>query len=284
MDTQPKNVNSSNEDASIRPPMPKFVLVLLHGLSMEASETDKIKEAAEEAFSDDVLVIQPKCREGFKSIYLSIESQAKKVGAEVKAVLRDKYQNCSDEERQELKISLFGFSQGGLVACLLASYYGNDFNISAVITGHSPLSGTEALENTPKDVKSFKIKAEPGLSAIGHPEVYLMNASLAARFLNGFFVSKIAGFLFKGLSDMRRDSACTVRIKQFIRENKNDTGSHNIPVLLLSGYLSDMTACFDYDKKHETQVREFSELYALMTTLDRNGEHDILISTRSQLC
>lgn len=283
--TQKKEVDPTCEVEVVRSTLPKFVLVLLHGLTMDASETDKIKEAAEEAFGEDVFVIQPKCREGLKSAYTCIQSQAKQVAAEVKAALRDKYPDYNEKELQELKISLFGFSQGGLVACAVASDYGSDFNVKAIITGHSPLSGTEALENTVHDVKSFKSKAKPGLNAIGHPDSFLVNSIMFSWLSNGFGVNKLTKVMFKGLSDMRREAACIERIKKFIRENKNGKGEqHGIPILLVGGYVSNLGECFDYDKDLEAQVQDFNKLYASLATLDKNGEHDILVSMRSQLC
>ena len=47
----------------------KFVIVYLHGLTMDVHETDSLVEACQKTFCDKVINIQPKCKEGLKSIY-----------------------------------------------------------------------------------------------------------------------------------------------------------------------------------------------------------------------
>ncbi|CDG49877.1 Hypothetical protein CHV_b0025 [Cardinium endosymbiont cBtQ1 of Bemisia tabaci] len=272
-----------NHPATISP-LPKFVLVLLHGLNMDASENDKIKEAVAEAFREDILTIQPKCREGLKSVYLSIETQSKQVVKEIQTMLRDTYPQHDQEALQALPISIFGYSQGGLVGCILAANHSNDLNITAVITAHAPLYGTEALDNKVADVKAFTREAKSGLNAIGHPDTSQVNMQLAAWLLNGFCINKFTKFLFKGLSDMRSNSTCITRIKKFIRENKNDKENHEIPILLIGGYLSNLSEYFDYEEAYERQVEELNQHYALLATQDKHGVHDILISIKSQLC
>lgn len=281
------NLNSATterNDSAIIPPLPKFILVLLHGLNMDSSENDKIKEAAAEAFKEDILIIQPKCREGLKSAYLSIETQSKQVAEEIKKTVRNTYPQYDEEALQDLQISIFGYSQGGLVGCILAANHSNDFNITAVITAHAPLYGTEALDNNVADVKAFTTKAKPGLNAIGHPDSSQVNMQLAAWLLNGFCINKFTKFFFKGLSDMRSDSTCIARIKKFIRENKNDKENHEIPILLIGGYLSNLSEHFDYESAYENQVQELNQHYALLATKQKDGAHDILLSIKSQLC
>lgn len=283
----PQNPSCSTTEQrpeATRPPLPKFVLVLLHGFTMDASENDKIKAAAEEAFGKYILIIQPKCREGSKSSYLSIEAQGKQVAIEIQTILRDRYPEYTKEELKALQISIFGYSQGGLVGCMLAANHSNDLNITAIVTAHTPLYGVDALDNTVSDVKKFTTKAKPGLAAIGHPDISQVNMNIAAWLLNGRCINKLTKSLFKGLSDMRRDATCIARIKKFIRENKNDTGSHNIPILLIGGYLSNLAECFDYAKEHENKVQKLNKSYALLTTKQKYGLHDILISLKSQLC
>ncbi|MGI2298628.1 hypothetical protein ACRRVB_02415 [Candidatus Cardinium hertigii] len=282
--SNPSCAKSKPNHATTMAPLPKFVLVLLHGLNMDASENDKIKEAAAEAFREDILIIQPKCREGFKSVYLSIETQSKQVAEEIKKIVRNTYPKYGEAALQDLQISIFGYSQGGLVGCILAANHSNDFNITAVITAHAPLYGTEALDNKIADVKTFTTKAKPGLNAIGHPDTSQVNMQLAAWLLNGFCINKITDFLFKGLSDMRSNSTCIARIKKFIRENKNDKETHDIPILLIGGYLSNLSEYFDYEEVYESQIQELNQHYALLATQDKHGAHDILISIKSQLC
>lgn len=278
------NPNHSATVVLLPEPLPKFVLVLLHGLNMDASENDKIKEVAAKVFREDILIIQPKCREGLKSAYLSIETQSKQVAEEIKRTIRNTYPQYAEEALQDLQISIFGYSQGGLVGCILAANYSNELNITAVITAHAPLCGTEALDNKVADVKAFTTKAKPGLNAIGHPDTSQVNMQLAAWLLNGFCINKFTKFLFKGLSDMRSNSTCIAHIKKFIRENKNDKETHHIPILLIGGYLSNLCEYFDYEEAHERQVQQLNEHYALLATQDKHGAHDILISIKSQLC
>ena len=264
--------------------LPKFILVLLHGLNMDASENDKIKEEAAKVFREDILIIQPKCREGLKSAYLSIETQSKEVAEEIKRTIHNTYPQYPEEVLKNLQISIFGYSQGGLVGCTLAANHSNDLNITAVITAHAPLYGTEALDNKVADVKAFTTKAKPGLNAIGHPDTSQLNMQLATWLLNGFCINRFTNFFFKGLNDMRSNSTCIARIKKFIRENKNDKATHHIPILLIGGYLSNLSEYFNYETANERQVQELNEQYALLATQDKHGAHDILISIKSQLC
>lgn len=257
----------------------KFVVVYLHGLNMDAHESDNLAAACQKLFGDQVINIQPKCREGLKSVYLSIDEQAKKVVEEIKTTLYNSYPHSSEVELKTLPINLFGFSQGGLVACIVASNHRNELNIKSVITAHAPLSGTDVLENTKSDVNEFNTKAKPGLKAIGHPSTSLPEARALGILLNNAWFKPFSNLIARGVRDMRANSTCTANIKAFIRE-----GKHNIPILLIAGYISDLSEYFDFEEEDKAQVDAFIKAYTLLTTRQIDGQHDLLISLKRQLC
>lgn len=257
----------------------KFVVVYLHGLNMDAHESDNLAAACQKSFGDQVINIQPKCREGLKSLYLSIDEQARKVVEEVKTVLCNSYPQYSEEELKTLPINLFGFSQGGLVACVVAINHRDELNIKSIITAHSPLSGTDVLENTKSDVNEFNTKAKPGLKAIGHPNTSLSEAKALGLLLNNAWCKPFSNLIARGVRDMRINCMCIANIKAFIRE-----GKHNIPILLTAGYISDFSEYFDFAEEDKDKVDAFAKAYALLTTRQSDGQHDLLISIKRQLC
>lgn len=257
----------------------KFVVVYLHGLNMDAHESDNLAAACQKSFGDQVINIQPKCREGLKSAYLSIDEQAKKVVEEIKTTLFNSYPQYSEKEFKSLPINLFGFSQGGLVACIIAVNHRDELNIKTVITAHSPLSGTDVLENTKSDVNEFNAKAKPGLKAIGHPNTSLSEVKALGILLNNAWCKPFSNRIARGIRDMRTNSTCTTNVKAFIRE-----GKHNIPILLIAGYISDFGEYFDFSEEDKEKVDAFTKAYALLTTRQNDGQHDLLISIKRQLC
>lgn len=257
----------------------KFVVVYLHGLKMDAHESDTVAAACQKSFGNQVINIQPKCREGFKSAYLSINEQAKKVVAEIKATLHNICPQYSEEELKALPMNLFGYSQGGIVACTVAANHRDEFNIKSVIAAHSPLSGTDALDNTKSDVNEFNAKAKSGLKAIGHPNTSLLEAKALGILLNNSLCRPVVNLIARGVRDMRTNSSCTANIKAFVRE-----GKHNIPILLIAGYISNLDEYFDFLEEDNDEVNEFIKAYALLTTRQKDGQHDLLISVKRQLC
>lgn len=257
----------------------KFVIVYLHGLTMDAHEADALAAACQESFGDQVINIQPKSREGLKSIYLSIEEQAKYVVEEVKMTLHNNYPLCSKDELQSLPIHLFGYSQGGIVACIIAANHKDELNITSLIAAHSPLSGTDVLENTRDDVNEFHVKAKSGLKAVGHSKTLLMEAKAVGILLNNFWYKPFISFIARGVRDMRINSACIANVKNFIRKN-----SHNIPILIIASFISDMSEYFYFAEEDKLQVDEFIRAYTLLTTKKEDGQHDLLISLKRQLC
>ncbi|KAG8181728.1 hypothetical protein JTE90_028267 [Oedothorax gibbosus] len=231
-----ENISFSTTELSskeTRPSLLKCVLVLLHGLTMDASECNAIKKTVEDQFEKVVEIIQPKCREGWASARLSIDEQAKKVVAEIKAV----------------------------------------------ISAFAPVSGTDVFENSRSDVNAFNEKAKPGLGAIGHPKTSLAEAKALGMILNTPVVQKVAHVFFQSVSDMRIHATCTADIKAFIRE-----GKHNIPILLIAGYIDNFSEYFDFEEEDKEQVNTFAKAYAKLTTGQEDGAHDILIPVKRQLC
>lgn len=257
----------------------KFVVVYLHGLNMDTHESGPLAEAVQRKFEDQVINIQPKCREEWTSARLSIDEQAKKVVAEIKKILRNSYPKYSEEERKALPINIFGYSQGGLVACVLAANYGHELKIKTVISALAPLSGTDVFENTQSDVNAFNTKARPGLEAIGYPTTSLAETKTLGTILNAPVIKTVAHTFFKGIRDMRINSTCTADIKAFIRE-----GKHNIPILLIVGYIDNLSEYFDFKEENKEQVDTFTKAYAKLTTGQEDGAHDILIPVKRQLC
>ena len=257
----------------------KFVIVYLHGLTMDAHETDSLADACQKTFCDKVINIQPKCREGLKSIYLSINEQAQKVAEEIRTTLHNSYPQYSEKELKALIVNLFGYSQGGLVVCIVAVNDRHDLNIKAVISANAPLSGTDVLENIKSEVNEFKAKAKAGLKAIGHPSTSLLKAKVLGILLNNAWCKPAVNLFSRGVRDMRISSTCVKNIKTFIRD-----GKHNIPILLVAGYISDFDEYFDFAEEKTAHVNEFIKAYALLTTRQQNGEHNLLISVKHQLC
>ncbi|CAH2559799.1 hypothetical protein [Cardinium endosymbiont of Oedothorax gibbosus] len=277
-----ENISFSTTELSskeTRPSLLKCVLVLLHGLTMDASECNAIKKTVEDQFEKVVEIIQPKCREEWASARLSIDEQARKVVSEVKEILRTSYSKYSEEERKALPINIFGYSQGELVACILADNYGHELKIKAVISAFAPVSGTDVFENSRSDVNAFNEKAKPGLGAIGHPKTSLAEAKALGMILNTPVVQKVAHVFFQSVSDMRIHATCTADIKAFIRE-----GKHKIPILLIAGYIDNFSECFDFEEEDNEQVNTFAKAYAKLTTGQEDGAHDILIPVKRQLC
>ncbi|TSJ80855.1 MAG: putative lipase [Candidatus Cardinium sp.] len=199
-------------------PLYKPHLVLLHGLMMNVEEEDALKEKMEQKYGGNVVVIQPKCREGLKSLYLSIDVQAEKVVEEIKTELRNLYPQYSEEALKAISIDIFGYSQGGLVACMIAIKHSKELYINSLTLCHAPLSGTYVLENTKSDIKKLRESLRPGMEAIGCKSKFLENleVDLAIKLLNGS-LSDLGGKL-KGVSDMCIGSKVCKRIKEFIRE------------------------------------------------------------------
>ncbi|MCT4697177.1 MAG: hypothetical protein V3581_02660 [Candidatus Cardinium sp.] len=135
---------------------------------MDTSEEDPIIYVAEDTFGKAIEIIQPKCREGIKSAWRSIDTQAKEVIQEIQKTLSCKFPQYSEKELKALPIHLFGYSQGGLVAGIIAADYRDALNIKSLALAHVPLSGTDVLKNTKSSINEFNKQAKPGLEAIGY--------------------------------------------------------------------------------------------------------------------
>ncbi|WP_419241062.1 hypothetical protein [Cardinium endosymbiont of Nabis limbatus] len=263
------------------------VVVLLHGLTMPSSETDKIKKGVEEKFGKVVEVIQPTCRKGVISARLSIDKQAEMVVEEVESELCKKYLKYSKKALKDLPWMIIGHSQGAEVAMNIGYYYSDQLNIAGIISIGGPLTGTDVLENTRSDVNEFYEKAEKGLEVIGVSDSRWSQkrAKAAATVLNNFLLKPGADCLLKGVSDMRTGSSCSQKIKEFIRDNKNHkSNAHHIPILLIAVYIRDWNKCFPLEEEQGKDVEEFFKVYTKFTTRQENGAHDLLISVKRQLC
>ncbi|WP_342265361.1 hypothetical protein [Cardinium endosymbiont of Philonthus spinipes] len=262
--------------------LPKCVIVALHGLNMDASEMDEITKAAKEELGENIEIMQPKCREGWVSVRLSIDKQAKKVVEEIKEALRDRYPQYSEEEHSAIPINLFGYSQGGLVACILAAKYRDILNISTIICALTPLNGTQIFENNKSNLDKFNKKAAPGLQAIGHPKTSLIQPKILGTILNTPVIKTASHAVFQGIRDMCKGSKCIADVTTFIRNDKHDTP---IPILLIGSSIPNLAEYFAYDEqKDQAKVDALTTALSELITGRTYGEHDFLIDTGSQLC
>lgn len=259
--------------------LPRFVVVMLHGLTMSSDECDKIRMGVEERFGKDAYTIQPKCRNGYNSVFTSMDKQAKLVLKEVMTNLTEKYPKYSYTKLKTLPMFLVGFSQGGMISMLIADTFRHELNIVGIVAIDSPLTGTQAFENSRKDLRTFQKRSKRGLRAIGHPTVTLIDVIALLIILNNPFVEKFTHHFFRGAKDMYSTSDVISRIKRFVRG-----GIHHIPTLLIATYIDDLNQYFDYDAADKDQVDEFLRAYTTLITKEDYGEHDFLISAKSQLC
>ncbi|WP_250238676.1 esterase/lipase family protein [Cardinium endosymbiont of Oedothorax gibbosus] len=122
---------------------PTFAVLLLHGLYAKADELKPIAAKLNKQFGNAVLLIQPTCRVGLKSVIRSIDQQAEDLLRQVQLALM-RYQ----KEIQPFPLIIIGYSQGGVLACILGKAYKSQLNIVGIITLNAPLMGTPLLERS----------------------------------------------------------------------------------------------------------------------------------------
>lgn len=259
--------------------LPKFVVVILHGLTMYSDECDEIKSKVLERFGEDVIVIQPKCREGYKSVFISMDKQAELVVREVIKNLTDRCPRHLNKELRSLPMFFVGHSQGGMLSMIMADTYTSDLNIMGIVSINSPLTGTQPLENNRHDMKVFQKRSKAGLKAIGHPDINLIDVNALLIVLNNPLLKAFSQRFLRGAKDMYSSSDIVSRIKRFVRGYK-----HTVPILLIATYIENLAEYFDYGPEDEDKVNEFLRGYTKLITRDDYGEHDFLIATKSQLC
>ncbi|TDG95531.1 hypothetical protein [Cardinium endosymbiont of Culicoides punctatus] len=251
-----------------------FGVVLLHGCMGTEKELDLFALALDKKFGDRVLIIKPTCRKETKSVICSIEDQAKKVFEEIENVLKN-----NNKTIKSFPVFLIGYSQGGLVACVLGDQYKNKLNIRSIVTWHSPLGGVPVLERNCNDIKEFINEGQDGLKNILSSSDASPDLNTAKKEMKQqaciLSIGRILSCWNRGLQDMLPGGLCIQDIRKFIRET-----NQGIPILIIAGHGS-WTELF---KINDSNIETLNQASANFLTKNSNGKHDMLIPLKSQLC
>lgn len=280
---------------------PRFGVVCLHGFMNKATEVDPIAASLRDAFGSDVLLIQPTCRKGVKSLFVSLEGQTQAILETIKEDLKQANQPVSS-----FPLFIVGYSHGGLVGCTLAKDHGSNLNIKGVVTINAPLGGTPALQCSTTDVDDFISEAEEGWEVLTQilPDQYVerfgksyqlktlcngteqignmgQEHSIKQGMLNKCtLLSGLAPFC-PGAQSLLSDSVSVRNVRSFLREDQNN----NIPCLLIGSYV-EFGSLFGIDSAsaHAGPIDRLGKAYATFVTGEEGGKHDTLIPLKSQLC
>lgn len=252
-----------------------FGVVLLHGCMGPENELEDFVSKLNIQFGDDVIIIQPTCREEAKSIIYSIETQGKKVFKEIKSVL--------GTQAKSFPVFLIGYSQGGLVACVLGDQYKDKLNICGIVTWHTPLGGVPVLNRNSADIEKFMDNGKDGLqlmASCSSPDDIRKDMK-SSTWLLTLARLPIVRFFNPGLQDMLPNSSCVQYTRSFLRESL-----HNIPCLLIAGYECDLSKLFQTNGTDDQSehLKQLNQTTAEFITNEASDKHDMLIPLKSQLC
>jgi len=272
---------------------PIFAAVLLHGIMADSDSLNHIAEDLVAQFGEDVLVIQPKNREGYVSAIKSIKKQAKIVSQEIEAAIAP-----YNQAGPRLPVFLIGYSQGGVVGCKLAKDYGDVLDIRSLITVHAPLRGVPLLETQQSNLSQFLYKGEPGLSLIyNSPEnahfyqgkrkrIRRLKLELRIRtellcMVRSIYSNRMAAGLFlRGLTDLFPNSSVLLEINNVLRKENT-----KIPCLLIGGYQDNFEEIFhiQISNTDSKKAKDLNKAIAYFITGKESAKHDMLIPLASQL-
>ncbi|WP_339044414.1 hypothetical protein [Cardinium endosymbiont of Tipula unca] len=259
---------------------PTFSIVLLHGLMANENELEPIASKILDKFGRTAFVIQPTCRRGTKSITSSIKNQAGKILKQIHTEL-----DACNKQSKSLPIFIIGYSQGGVLACLLGKHYRDDLNIRGIVTINSPLGGAPLLERSRSDVQRFMADAQEGLQRITSRTL----SSIQKEMKLGAFALTIVSQRWipipcvGGLKGIFPNSSSVQDVYGFLR----DGDAHDIPCLLIAGYENDFKNLFSNisfkDSGAVEAMKALNNAYAEFVTGKSSGKHDTLIPLGSQL-
>jgi len=280
-------------------PYHTFAVVLLHGLMGPENELRTIAASLCNTFKQSVLIIQPRSRARTRSILYSIEKQAQSVFQEIQSCLASYKQST-----KSLPMVIIGYSQGGLIGCMLAQHYADQLDIQAIVAINAPLMGTPILERAPSDVKQFLSKGKKGLDviydtvrSIHQAQGICLGTTAQIKwkmlFYSGFCTG--ARFLMRqgwmgnrnlgvgGIKDMFSNSKAIERINNFLKKD-----NHSIPCLLIATYQDSFEQLFslptaDNDEEAAQALQSLNSCFAIFTTGQEHSKHDTLIPLSSQL-
>ena len=271
---------------------PKGVVVLLHGLMAGPRELAAIHNSLLNCCDlQDILVVVPECRMGKPSLLLSLEKQTEKVFEEIRSKMEG-----HDLDVRHTPVVLFGYSQGGLVGLNLAKKYGSQFDLKAVVTMNTPITGVPLLETQWRTVRTRFDKMKSGLEVIRQNVAKEDRSTTSSckgkkmslhRLRTGIcMMAKVSrskwGML--GVRDMRCSSHFMDGIRQFL-ENK----SANVPYLFIGSYVGSFDQLFQIPDRSDLRgndselIEELKDAYNTLVTNSEVGKHDTLIPLYSQL-
>lgn len=256
-------------------PMPRFGIVLLHGLLGSSDGIAEVTAYFQKKFRNEACILLPTSRTGWNSVNLSIAVQKAKVLAEIQEELTKRGLPL------DFPIVPIGYSQGGLIACKLVA--DGELNSIAFATVNAPLMGT----------KFGKI-----LKGLGHlQQVFHLSKHPTKGCVD---LSQLAGGLnADGIQDLIPDSVDILDNQAFLMRDSN-----KVPGLLVSGFVDDpanklglplpsdwlqqakaflLDIDMNYSDSNETKVHPFNLGYASVLTGDQHAKHDSLLSVATQL-
>lgn len=267
---------------------PKGVVLFLHGLMADYDELSSISKYFRKRFGHSVLVIEPTCRVGHKSLRHSIERQAEDVFDVVKKSL----QACN-KLPANMPIIIIGYSQGGVIGLTLARNYADKLNICGIVTINSPIMGVPVLNCRTQDVREFIAQGKEGLKLIRESVIsQYQQAQVRFRFPKGIkhvksnlmlssYLLRFVRSSFGGLRGICPNSREVCNVQEFLYQ-----GHKNIPCLLIGTYQDDVNKLFTraHEYNDSRVMEDFNIAYNRLITGREDGKHDTLISLSSQLC
>ncbi|WP_419241245.1 hypothetical protein [Cardinium endosymbiont of Nabis limbatus] len=248
-----------------------FAVLLLHGLYAKEDELKPIAAHLNKRFGKSVLIIQPTCRVRLKSVIRSIAQQTEDMLKWIQLELI-RY----NKEPSSFPLIIIGYSQGGLLACMLGKSYKSQLNIVGIITLNAPLMGTPLLERSRKDVQEFISNAEKGLALIGYPLSRIKRIMTLQTWM--LLLTRPRWVPINGLKDIMPNSACVKSVSSFLQENLE------IPCLLIATHQNDFSELFNMTTGHQDRAIEaLNDAYTLLITGKKGRKHDTLIPLASQL-
>lgn len=270
---------------------PTFAVVFLHGLTGMADELNYYQTKVAHRFKK-AIILAPRVREELKSALNSMETQADSV-----------YQYIQDQlikqgkDPKSFPLVIFGYSQGGNIACLLSANYRTKLSIAGLYTVNAPLNGVAIDWENTDELQKWHNDISPIVNYIGSPANSMFNSykpllttcniiesddskdSVILSRILGSNNSMLQLFALRGIKDLKKESEAIQSINSFLRK-----GADNIPCRLVGSYLMDwQKLCTQLPSHLQRTTLDIAGHTAKYITKKYIGKHDMLVPLRSQL-